>query len=284
MKRVKWACPNGCPSVLGPQRPRRDDVARYCLPCSSVRGRLVLRTAPSLESKRAAKVEREKAAAERAKERKKEREAKAEEKRALLEAERLAKLPRQHGVDYVIQVPDESAGDGTRTVATYGREEFAEALRAYLAQQKRAPAAKLLKVYESGEVYVPIMGWIETMRVEDTKAGWRGARRIERGKHLIGWNRIEPVYRGTRHWLLDPSEKRVVCPPGRFITRTSVRDINRRLVRRAGRPAASRFFAPETRDPEHAPDVDLTPEQLRREHDAIGDWDGQGMNEDGSIE
>ena len=55
-KRVRWACPNGCPAVLAPSRPRRDDVARYCLPCSAARGRLVLRLAPALEAKRAAKV------------------------------------------------------------------------------------------------------------------------------------------------------------------------------------------------------------------------------------
>ena len=55
-KRVRWACPNGCSAVLGSLRPRRDDVARYCLPCSAKRGRLVLRIAPALEAKRAAKV------------------------------------------------------------------------------------------------------------------------------------------------------------------------------------------------------------------------------------
>ena len=55
-KRVRWACPNGCPAVLAPSRLRRDDVARYCLPCSAKRGRLVLRLAPALEAKRAAKV------------------------------------------------------------------------------------------------------------------------------------------------------------------------------------------------------------------------------------
>ena len=60
-KRVRWACPNGCPAVLAPSRPRRDDVARYCLPCSATRGRLVLRIAPALEAKRAAKVTSDKA-------------------------------------------------------------------------------------------------------------------------------------------------------------------------------------------------------------------------------
>ena len=61
VKRVRWTCPNGCPAVLAPSRPRRDDVARYCLPCSATRGRLVLRAAPALEAKRAAKVNAAKA-------------------------------------------------------------------------------------------------------------------------------------------------------------------------------------------------------------------------------
>ena len=54
-KRVRWACPNGCPAVLASSRPRRDDVARYCLACSAKTGRLVLRVAPALETKRASK-------------------------------------------------------------------------------------------------------------------------------------------------------------------------------------------------------------------------------------
>ena len=73
-KRVRWACPNGCPAVLAPSRPRRDDVARYCLPCSAKRGRLVLRTAPALEAKRAAKVTAVKAKKATRAERKAERE------------------------------------------------------------------------------------------------------------------------------------------------------------------------------------------------------------------
>ncbi len=57
MRRVRWECPNGCAGVLGPSRPRRNDVCRYCLACSAVRGRLVERTAPSLDKKRAVRTE-----------------------------------------------------------------------------------------------------------------------------------------------------------------------------------------------------------------------------------
>lgn len=55
----RWECPNGRhPGVLGPERPRRDDVRRYCLPCSEATGRLVERTAPAVEKARAERAER----------------------------------------------------------------------------------------------------------------------------------------------------------------------------------------------------------------------------------
>jgi hypothetical protein len=53
-KQVRWKCLNCNSGVLAPSRPRRDDVRRYCLPCSSKAGRLVERTAPALEKKREA--------------------------------------------------------------------------------------------------------------------------------------------------------------------------------------------------------------------------------------
>jgi hypothetical protein len=40
----RWVCPNGCPGVHAPDKPRADDVRRYCLPCSEASGRLVRRT------------------------------------------------------------------------------------------------------------------------------------------------------------------------------------------------------------------------------------------------
>lgn len=53
---VRWECPSGKhPGVLGPERPRRENVVRYCLRCSEETGKLVERVAPALERKRAAK-------------------------------------------------------------------------------------------------------------------------------------------------------------------------------------------------------------------------------------
>lgn len=51
-KQTRWHCPNNCPAVLGPTKPRRDDVRRYCLVCSALQGRLVERTAPALDKRR----------------------------------------------------------------------------------------------------------------------------------------------------------------------------------------------------------------------------------------
>jgi hypothetical protein len=55
-KRVRWECPNGLhPGVLSSSRPPLDSIARYCLPCSEVAGRLVKRSAPALERQRASR-------------------------------------------------------------------------------------------------------------------------------------------------------------------------------------------------------------------------------------
>lgn len=50
----RWVCPACQGGVLGPQRPRKDDVRRYCLKCSAKTGRLVERSCPALEKSRAA--------------------------------------------------------------------------------------------------------------------------------------------------------------------------------------------------------------------------------------
>jgi predicted RNA-binding Zn-ribbon protein involved in translation (DUF1610 family) len=49
---TRWKCPNCGDGILAPQRPRLDDVRRYCLPCSSKSGKLVERIAPALEAQR----------------------------------------------------------------------------------------------------------------------------------------------------------------------------------------------------------------------------------------
>ena len=50
-RRTRWVCPSCGKGKLGPQRPRKDNVVRWCLPCSAKTGKLVERSAPSLEKK-----------------------------------------------------------------------------------------------------------------------------------------------------------------------------------------------------------------------------------------
>lgn len=54
----RWVCPVCGKGALAPSRPRKDDVRRYCLPCSTKTGRLVLRVAPAVEKARAESKER----------------------------------------------------------------------------------------------------------------------------------------------------------------------------------------------------------------------------------
>lgn len=52
MAQVRWKCKECGEGLLASSRPRKDDVRRYCLPCSAKSGRLVERVAPALEKKR----------------------------------------------------------------------------------------------------------------------------------------------------------------------------------------------------------------------------------------
>jgi hypothetical protein len=51
---IRWVCPNCGSGTNAPERPRRNDVRRYCLNCSAATGLLVERVAPKLERQRAA--------------------------------------------------------------------------------------------------------------------------------------------------------------------------------------------------------------------------------------
>lgn len=58
VKKRRWVCDQCGTGALGSERPRRDDIVRYCLLCSKKTGRLVQRHCPSIEQKRTAKTER----------------------------------------------------------------------------------------------------------------------------------------------------------------------------------------------------------------------------------
>jgi len=51
-KQVRWKCEKCDDGLLAPTRPRKNDVRRYCLPCSAKQGTLVERIAPALQKHR----------------------------------------------------------------------------------------------------------------------------------------------------------------------------------------------------------------------------------------
>ena len=71
---ARWECPNGKhPAVLAPTKPRKDDVRRFCLPCSEAKGRMVPRLAPRLEAARSEALTRRKGEARAARVKEKEK-------------------------------------------------------------------------------------------------------------------------------------------------------------------------------------------------------------------
>ena len=54
-KQVRWKCADCNHGLLAPMKPRKNDVRRYCLPCSAKTGKLVERVSPTLEKQRATK-------------------------------------------------------------------------------------------------------------------------------------------------------------------------------------------------------------------------------------
>jgi hypothetical protein len=58
VKRVRWKCPhNEHAGVLGPSKPRKIDLCRYCIDCSLDAGVLVERISPAMEKRRARLIE-----------------------------------------------------------------------------------------------------------------------------------------------------------------------------------------------------------------------------------
>lgn len=51
-KQVRWKCAICNHGLLAPMKPRKNDVRRYCLPCSAKTGKLVERVSPTLEKQR----------------------------------------------------------------------------------------------------------------------------------------------------------------------------------------------------------------------------------------
>ena len=66
--RVTWRCPTCGNGVLGSKAPRKNNIVRYCLPCSAKAGKLIERVCPTLDRKREQKDTARKAKAERKRE------------------------------------------------------------------------------------------------------------------------------------------------------------------------------------------------------------------------
>lgn len=193
MSRTSWDCPSALhPKVLGPRRPALDHVCRYCLPCSATSTRLVKRIPTTLVAERARR-EQAKADAEARAEARQAAVARREARRQWrLEAAREAEQERinspgyrrQPGVEYHVYSTD---GVG---VQAFDAESFAEAL----ACLRLNANYRLSKVHEEGTVYAAVRS--------DARIG----QSVIRGA-VVGWNRVEPPYRGDGVWGITDEER-----------------------------------------------------------------------------
>lgn len=133
----RWVCPNCGQAVNAPQRPRRDDVRRYCLTCSAQTGRLVERAAPALERKRAAR-----------------REAQATKRKARAERERLkSMLPvvAHSGSEHLLNVEGTVEWLCKRAIPRYHPPEVSWSRRAHSGSVGRANWSRITMRFEVNE-------------------------------------------------------------------------------------------------------------------------------------
>lgn len=97
----RWVCPTCGKGANAPERMYRDDVRRYCLPCSAKTGRLALRNCPAIdrerENRKTKRAARTRTAAERSKTAERERRTVGGVD-LLAEAKRFARLPALRGL------------------------------------------------------------------------------------------------------------------------------------------------------------------------------------------
>jgi len=175
--RTRWVCPRCGDGTLGSRRPRRDDVVRYCLTCSAETGRLVQRTAPTLERQRAAKQERRKRAGR-------------------SQAERAAEAERAY---YTVRAVDAAGSEHVVDL----REELARAcstplLRAGLRRWQRGHRPSL-------EVYTSQSPWRER-RGRGTAWPWENRIRIRVWDGMPYEWLIELVHHEVVHVAVEPDE------------------------------------------------------------------------------
>ena len=185
---IRWVCPNGCPGVLGPERPRRDSVTRYCLPCSAKAYVLVRREPAAIVKAKAKKAAREVEiraanAAERELRRDVERRVKAQREEEVRERCAQAKLEsdRENAIDYQVTIHGRDCG-------TFSTFDDARLRRASLIQMKVKPNEVTLSGLYRGRLFYASFHGKKHVGWEDD-LGRRSARRtLDRITSSDIWN------------------------------------------------------------------------------------------------
>lgn len=87
----------------------------------------------------------------------------------------------------------------------------------------REKGARILKLHASGWLFAAIIGdaWVRQ------RGNPRLVRKATVKSVVIGWNRIEPLYRGTRYWDTTAAERASMFP-GKVVVTTRNESIRRR--------------------------------------------------------
>lgn len=151
-KQIRWKCEQCNSGVLGPSKPRMNDVRRYCLPCSAKTGKLVQRVAPRLERQR------------------QDAKAKTQQRNASKRATVAKKRNKKKAKAKVV-----------KRITTIGQEGF-------VVEREAKRIWKLLEPYHNGKAIPKIEWGLKNVTINDDGTIMRGGRYA--GLAYIGENRI----------------------------------------------------------------------------------------------
>jgi len=167
-RRKRWSCPICAIGALGPQRPRKDNAVRYCLPCTAKTGKLVERVSVADINKKKAAQEHKKAAQEDRRVARKANPKPRKTKRSWMQDKRYIH-DTQHGVFNMMEISEKMCASPRWDKVISKALEKSKITRYFI--RYNAPLESL---------------WDDTMKQRGKGTAWTGGIRIRRGSDRGG--------------------------------------------------------------------------------------------------